>query len=263
MTTMPKFRKKEVDAKRFISFVNSILLLLVLSLAASKARSQDAVVWPSLKLPAGLGVFAVGDQVNVNGLWVRLQGFVSTRPPEEIISAFRETLGRPFVENSIYEKKILGRSTEKFYITIVVEPALSGSKGTIAISDLGTFSKDHESENRLRTKWLDRFPVGSAIVSRLRSRDGGKSAEHLVIVNRHGDALNREALVSLMREDGYVLERETAAGSGKKNILSVSVSNGSTFYFTAPHKEAMAVVTRDGDKTVIVLNLVDMQQGKR
>ena len=256
-------RKMTGERWRYRHAISFMFVFVTWCLHASISAAQDIVVWPTIKMPNNLAVFAMGDQMNVNGLWVRLQGFVSSQSPEKIVDAFRESLGQPLVENTDSHKQILGRAVDHFYVTIVVESAQAGSKGTIAISDLGTFSKNRDLEKQSNAKWTDRLPAGSAIVSRLRSTDGGKNAEHLVIINRHAETLNRDALLTLMREDGYVLEREMTADVRIKSTLPDGVANGCVLYFTAPRKEAMAVVARNGDHTAIVLNMVDLQQAAR
>ena len=113
--------------------------------------------------------FPIGEQMTVNGLPMKLQGFLSEAAPAELIAQFRKALGKPLVENAIGSKQLLGRAMNTYYLTVQVEPAGRGSRGVVAISDLKGMH-DHRSElQSANTRWLNRFPSGSKIESQLTS----------------------------------------------------------------------------------------------
>jgi hypothetical protein len=95
------------------------------------------------------------------------------------------------------------------------------------------------------------------------SQDAAKAARHLVIVNAHGEAVNREALLRLMQSDGYRLEREAAPDAAARASLPMQFGGATALYFNGPGKEAVAVIARTGDKTAIVLNTVTTLQAFR
>lgn len=224
-------------------------LLLVASLFGTAAAAEEG--WPVPHLPDGLQTFAIGQQMTVNGLPMRLRGFVSPRAVDDLLPAMRASLGQPLVEDSRGAKHVLGRAEGNYYITVQVEASQSGSRGTVAVTDLGAASKGHQAHRINTARWLDRLPAGSTLASDLSADDANRKAQHLVFVNRHGASRNREGLVTLMKSDGYALEREEAD----------AIAGVGTLYFTAPGKEAMAVIARSGETTSVVVNILSMLSG--
>ena len=232
-------------------------LLIVLGLAlASVSHAATEVTWPEPRLPEGITIFALGQAMTVNGVPMRLQGFVSRQPPALLADAVRRSFGQPLVESTRGAKRILGRTEGRFYLTVQIEASGNGSKGIIATTDLGELAKNHQSIERAKVQWLDRLPAGSTIASDMRSDDGGKEARHTVIVNDQAPVRNRDAIVNLLTNEGYVLERETPPAVGQNRQAPKSVQDATSLHFRAPGKEAMAVIARSGSRTAIVLNTV-------
>ena len=235
--------------------IHSLTLLAITFLCAGTVAAASAD-WPAPKLPDGIDSFNVGDQITVNGLPMRLRGFVSAKRPAALLDEFRFSLGKPLVENTVGTKTVLGRAEGGFYVSVEVEPTGTGSKGVVAVTDLKTMMQQHAQRATDNARWLDRLPPGSSIASQMTSSDAGRAANHIVIVNTHSERLNSDALTSLMRADGYQLEPESASTTTLPRGTSASQASAQTLYFKAPGKEAMAVIARDGDKTSIVLNTV-------
>ena len=241
--------------------------------APASGYAATEVTWPEPRLPDELTTFAIGQAMTVDGLPMRLQGFVARQRPASLIEAVRRSLGQPLVESNHGNKRILGRAEGRFYVTVQIEASEGGSKGIVATTDLGQLAKNHQAIQRAKAQWLDRLPAGSIIASDLRSDDGGKEARHTVILNDQGPAHNRDAIVTLLSGEGYVLEREVLppAGPGGPTRSAASqpsqspyLANGATsLYFRAPGKEAMAVIARSGSRTAIVLNTVSTLKADR
>ena len=234
----------------------SLLSGIVLALASVCAHAGREVHWPEPRLPDDIATFAMGQTMTVDGVPMRLQGFVSRQRPAALIDALRRSLGQPLVESIHGGKRILGRAEGPFYITVQVETSANGSKGIVATADLGELARNHQAIQRVKAQWMDRLPAGSAIASDMRSDDGGKEARHTVIVNDHDAARNRDAIVALLTSDGYVLERETGPAPATAAADGKHESGGISLHFRAPGKEAMAVIARSGARTAIVLNTV-------
>ncbi|MES2832738.1 MAG: hypothetical protein V4695_12175 [Pseudomonadota bacterium] len=236
----------------------SVVLVIGLLVWALPALATQR--WPSVGLPEGVSTYAIGERMVISGMPMRLTGFVSPLPPKALTSAFRRSLGEPVVENVSGNKQVLGRALEGFYVTVQIEARstdrTTGSQGTIAVVDMESVSKNHEQQRVDRLRLLDRLPAGSSIASDMASDDQGKSARHIVIVNTHGQQRNREAVVAMLGKDGYVLEREVHADASASRSLPPQMAGASTLYFKAAGKEAMAVITRTGERTAIVLNTV-------
>lgn len=230
-----------------------LLATIVFFTGVVTAASPD---WPAPKLPDGIDSFDIGEQITVNGLPMRLRGFVSAKRPAVLLDEFRRSLGKPLVENTRDTKTILGRAEGGFYVIVEVESTGLGSKGVIALTDVKSLIQSHDQRASDNARWLDRLPAGSSITSQMTSADAGRSAHHMVIVNSQSEDLNRAALTSLMRADGYQLEPQAMPDAAVQRGASASQTNANTLYFTAPGKEAMAVIARGGDRTSIVLHSV-------
>jgi hypothetical protein len=228
-------------------------LALFLFVASASAQQR----WPRVALPESARSFEIGEQITVNGLPMRLQGFMSETRPAELLATFRQTLGKPMVENALGNKLVIGRADGDFYITVQIEPAGKGSKGLVAITDLKGLSKNRAEMQNANVRWLNRLPSGSKIMSQLTSEDVGKVANHLVIVNGHSEDLNSDVLKSLMREDAYQLERESTPDAKTLHSVPGHLSSGKALFFKGTGKEAMAVIARDTQgRTSIVLHTV-------
>ncbi len=238
-----------------------LLLLSLLVWSGVSASVFAATPWPSPALPAGLDTFTIADQLTVNNLPMRLRGFISPRRPAELLDAFRHSLGQPLVDSTVAGKQVLGRAEAGFYITVQIEAAGTGSKGILAVTDLATMARDHGQGQMSKARWLERLPAGSIITSQITSQENGRQAHHMVVLNRHAESVNRDALLRLMTADGYQFEREIGTDAVSQRSLPSRLADARTLYFKSPGKEAMAVISRSGEHTSIVLNTTTTLQG--
>lgn len=243
-----QLRNRTVPA--FICAVLRAAALLALCVGAAHAEA----VWPSPRFPADLATYPIGQQLTVNGLPMRLRGFVSAQAPTQLLTELRRSLGQPLVENTVGKSQVLGQASGAFYITVQVEAFGSGSKGTIAVSDLATLHSGHQEREATIARWSDRLPAGSRILSDMSSEDAGRAVRHVIYINAHSEALNSEALERLMSVDGYVVERQGNAHDVQSSRASSKLGDARTLYFKAPGKEATAVIIRAGEQTSVVLN---------
>jgi len=240
-----------------VVFLLSSLPIVAGAVVANPTRAPQA--WPTLNLPEGLSTFAIGEQVIANGMPMRMTGFVSPRKPAELSAAFRRSLGEPVVETQSNGKRVLGRAKDNFYITVQIEAGddgYGGSAGTIAISDMEAVSKGQDQYRSDKARWLDRLPPGSSITSETVSNDNGRSGRHMVVTNMHSEAVNREAVIALLKTQGYVLEREIRADPATARKLPANMIGAVTLYLKGTDREAMAIITSAGEKTLLVINTV-------
>ena len=210
--------------------------------------------WPTPAIPDNVHLFAIGNQLTIDGLPMQLRGFVSSRSAADLIDAWRRKLGSPLAENTVGKFRVLGKADQGFYITVQIQAADNGSRGTISVADLATFARSRDERQRSTAHLLDRLPSGSSIASQMSSIEGTNSTRHIVVVNTHSEGLNRDALMSLMREDGYVLEKDIAPDAAARRNLSSQIAAAHALFFKAPDREAVAMIVRNGDKTALVLN---------
>lgn len=226
---------------------------LVLAAAVAWAEPGGHARWPEPATPTGLRLFGIAQQMTLNGVPMRLSGFVSSRTPVEVTAQFRSSLGQPLVENRLGAQTILGRAEGRYYISVHIQPHAAGAQGTVAVSDLQAAHESRHASATDRERWLGRLPASTSVVSLTRATDGPKRSLHLVFANRHDEATNARHLRELLQEEGLRPDlEEPAQGGGSERA----------YFFSAPGKEAVATLTRTSDGTThAVLSLVTTLTG--
>lgn len=215
-------------------------LVIVLACAAARAGAP----WPAVPLPEDATRYDIGQQMTVNGMPLRMQGFLSPSTPEAVAAWLRHQ-GKPLVQDRIGAKLVLGRVEGEFYVTVQLEGAGSGTRGLVAVSHLKAGYEHYPAAREAAERLLQRLPAGSRLVSQMSSSDAGRLARYVVLANDQPVALNRDRLVALMREDGLQLQREARPAAG---------ADGTTLLFQAAGREANAIVSRgrDGVTTLVL-----------
>ncbi len=217
--------------------------------------------WPEIVAPKEVRLFDIGEEMTINGLPMRLQGFIATTKLLQLADSFRLSLGQPRVEDRLGDKLILGRMQGEYYLTVELESAGAGTRGVIAVTHLraaydGQLETQFDIDHR-----QSRLPSGSRLINQVNSQDGGKLAQHSVIVNDHNMELNLERVKELMREDGYALQYEAGISGSAASSSVGPIATGKFLSFKDPGREAMAVIYgRDSGGTTIVLNTVKQME---
>lgn len=243
-------RRSTQLARGAVSAVTA-LGILVVGAWADPARSSDQ--WPQPVMPAGVRLFSIAEHMTLNGLPIRLNGFVANRPPAELVAYFRRSIGEPQVENRLGPQTILGQARGRFYISIHIKPHGAGAQGTIAVSDLQAANDSREASDRDRERWLGRLPASTKLVSLTQATDGAKRSLHLVFTNHHDQATNAGHLRDLLRSEGLHVDVDNPVRAG---------SSAGAYFFSGPGKDAVATISRSGDgATSTVLSLVTTLTG--
>lgn len=248
------------------------IYLGALALAAAAAATMSIMptiaapaaepAWPEVALPPGAVVFSMGEQVSVDGLPMRIQGFDAATSPRQTAAWLRRHMPRPLMENQVGDKLVLGRASGAYYITVQLAAALTGpgTRGVVAVSDIGTGLALRAASRAAGERVLARWPSGTQVLSALTSTDQRRSASFLTLANRYSEDVNRARVLQLLREDGMALEREAlAADAGAETLakLPPGAAGGRAMYFKGRGREAVAVISRMRDNRVgIVLNTV-------
>lgn len=208
------------------------------------AHAGDA--WPVIAMPPSVQSFAVGEKIVSNGMLIRVQGFVApNKTVTDLADWYRRSLGHPLVENRLGDKLILGCAREGYYVTVQIESSGKGARGLVAVSDLKGMNESRERLVRDSRGWLNRWPAGSQVISHMTSEEGGRITSQWAISNGHSAILNRNALVSLMSQDGYSLEREAASDAVAVEQLAFHLRGSRVLHFTGEGKQASATIAHD------------------
>lgn len=231
---------------------------VAVTLMAAAGSAGAAAGWPLVELPKDAVAFTVGEQLVVNGLPMRLQGFVSNAAPLEIASWFRQHMGKPLMENLVSGKLVLGQPAGEYFISIQLEAVGRGTtRGIVSVSHLKAgYEKRSETKSAME-RLLRRLPPGSRLVSQMESRDRGRLGSHVVISNLLHEDLNRNRLTAMMRDDGLMLEQDALVDSDTANRLPASAANGRAMFFRGAGTQAAAVIFRnEKGQTTVILNIV-------
>lgn len=260
----------KIKIKAFTQFTRLPRPLLRATLAVWLWHSAAAIVaaaeapWPSMAIPDGLQTFAMGDEVVVNGVPLRMRGLVSALAPAQVAAQFRASLGQPLSSTTQGARLVLGRALGEFYATVQLEPAGSGTRGVIAVSRLGAALSGRNTDHAITQRQLTRFPAGSRLLSRVSSIDGLQRADALALSNGLNVELNVRHLQQTLSAEGYQLQRTTPSATLSRSLLHPRPGSDTTLFFTRPGAQAIAVLRRNASgNTDIVLNTVtDLEQTK-
>lgn len=243
------------------------LVLAYVALAAlllcrpALARRDDAP-WPQFRVPQQINTFEIGQETVVNGTPLRMRGFVSPASPVAVASAFKQVLGEPLMENRRGSTLVLGRAEGRYYMTVQLNPAGTGTRGVIAVTR-PPIDQQEPADAAAARRLLSALPPGSTLTSHTSSIDLGTRADHDAIVNSHSIGINSEYLQRMLRSDGFILERESGAPQAMRTRRSIA-TDAQTLFFKRPGAEAIAVLfSDDSGRSVIVLNRVNFARNPK
>jgi hypothetical protein len=232
--------------------------LLLCSAVAGAGQQRD---WPTLPTPENLEAFAVGNQTQLNGIPVRIQGYVSDRSISELNHWYRQKVGGQWVENKIGSKTVLGQRRGDYFVTIEFESmlgTLSGSttKVVTAIMDLRRPAAQPTPGLDAFGNWASRLPVTSQVMSHMTDSSSTNESVHLVAVNGQSQAFNAQHFRREFLQMGYRVEADSAS-KAPQDALRGAGGTGmeERLLFSAPNTDAVVVLGRDdkGRSTVVLI----------
>jgi hypothetical protein len=224
---------------------------------ASAGQLRD---WPSLAVPPHLEMFEMGGQNKLNGIPVRIQGFVSDRSISELSQWYRHKLGGQWVENKLGKKTVLGQRQGDFFVTVELEAMLGGLSGSTtkvvtAIMDLQRPAAQSNRDLDTFGGWAKRLPVNSQVLSHLTDSSDTHESLHLVAVNGHSQALNAQHFRRQFVQLGYQQENLAAPAVAQLTRRDTESPPPEKLSFIAPNTEAVLVLGKDdtGRSTVVLI----------
>lgn len=232
---------------------------LMLGLASTAWAAADG--WPRLPTPPAVGQFNVGKELTMNGVPVRMGGYVVDQDVAQVRNWYREHAPGQWVENRVGNKLVLGQREGDYFTTIDLEPMLGTVStdytrvvvatvrgGTEAPGAPGNWGADAaQALPPALQDWQRRLPMDTQVLSELRDRDDGKDSLLLTAVNRQGMALNEERLRNELEQMGFRLQNADGSEDGSQRGL----------FFEGPGGEAVVVLGRVADgSSSIFLNVV-------
>lgn len=169
-----------------------------------------AAAWPQLPAPSNARVEAVGEQLRLNGIPMRVQRVLAVQDPETLARHYRAALGPRHASERLPDRLILSQGRDEHFITVSIRPLGTGvTEALVSVADA------REARQAAGRPLGFSLPAATAVFSDMESVDGGKRSRQLVLSNAHAiltnlDALSRELAARGMRPDGPPLRQSAA-----------------------------------------------------
>ncbi len=122
--------KRPLDSGRMLGVAGTLFIGLL------TATVTQAAAWPQVELPADASVYSIDSVTTIDGLPLKMQGFVSRLTVAELAAWYRSKMGRDVVENSLGQKRILGQRKGEYFISVQLEPIAGKTRAIAAVSHL-------------------------------------------------------------------------------------------------------------------------------
>lgn len=235
-------------------------LITGLAFSAAVTDANEPHKWPILPIPTHLETFEVGSQNRLNGIPVRIQGFVSDRSVSELNQWYRQKMGGQWVENRLGKKTVLGHRQGDFFVTVEIEPMLgslygSTTKVVTAIMDLQRPATQPARGLDAFGDWAKRLPVDSKVLSHLTDSSATQESLHLVALNGQSLAFNAQHFRRQFGQMGYQQDTLAASAVARPVRRGSEPAPPETLLFTAPNTEAVVVLGKDsmGRSTMVLI----------
>jgi hypothetical protein len=211
--------------------------MALLSLGSAMAHAT----WPTIASPQGARIEAIGDQIRLNGVPMRMQRVLSSQDRKEVISFYRETLGPRHAEQGLPGSFILSQEQGDFFVTVNIRP-LSAKVTEVLVS----VSDRRQAKLAVGRPLGFLLPANSKVMSDMESVDAGKRSRQLVVSNTLSIETNVQSLTRELSARGFQPE-----GGPSKDTQTEHVQ-----LFTGSQREAQLTVVRKANQTHIVLTTI-------
>lgn len=243
-----------------VRIVWALALAIAWWLSAWPEAAAQVREWPRLPSPPHEEAFEVGQHVKLNGVPVRIKGYVSDRSASELNRWYRQTLEGRWVENRVGNKTVLGQQQDRFFVTVELEPMLSGlsrpsTKVVIAVMDLNPRTMRGFQAGDELGNWANRLPLSSRVLSHLTDSTATHESLHLIAANGQSLAHNAQHFRREFRQMGFHEELTEADAHARQAHQSRGTAAPEQLKFSSPGTDAVLILDRDrqGRTTVVLI----------
>jgi hypothetical protein len=197
--------------------------------------------WPEIPFPKGVQAEAVGDEVRLNGVPMRMHRVLSGQSPQTLIAFYREVLGPRHAEQGLPGRFILSQGRGDHFITVNIRP-LSARQTEVLVS----ISDAVEAKRGVSRPLGFGLPANSVVLSDMESVDAGKRSRQLVATNGHAMATNALALTQELAARGYQPDGAPSLQTDAQHVQR----------FKGEQREAQLTLVHQGGKTQMVLTTI-------
>ncbi|EUJ09327.1 hypothetical protein Meth11DRAFT_0119 [Methylophilaceae bacterium 11] len=217
--------------------MKKIILSIVLSCVATCSWAD----WPSLPYPNHAKVEAIGEQVRLNGVPMRMHRILSEQSAESMLVFYKKALGTRHAQAEFYGTHILSQERGDYFITVRI------SKLSPSLTETLLSISDGRASQRIDSMPLGfSLPADSELLSDMESTDAGKSSRQLIFNNGHSMQTNANFITKVLQDKGYALQPK----------LTVKHTNSLSLMFEGNKREARLVVTQGEGETSAVLTTI-------
>jgi hypothetical protein len=201
--------------------------------------------WPVLPVPKGAKVEAVGENVRLNGVPMRMHRVLSANSPKSVLSFYRDALSGEITETRVSSQygrglktHILSQLKDGYFISVrVTKVGPKVTEALLAISD----GRKSKSTRGLPLGFA--LPADSNLLSDMESVDAGKNSRQLVFNNQHSIEANKNFVIDVLQSKGYKLQPQyTRKSTGALSMM-----------FEGRSREAMVVVNKVSEMETSVM----------
>lgn len=183
-----------------------------------------------------------------NGVPMSVKRFDSDLAPEDILEfyrrAWKEGRGGPAaIENAVGPWQTISVAREKCFFTVQVQASGKGSTGLLSATRAPEKVRVIDSDKALP------MMSGSTVINDIEHHDRGKSARTLLLSNSFSAESNADFYRRSLGDQGW-----TAISSYQ---MTTAKGPGITIVLKRGLEEASLVITRSGNTTMVLANLVD------
>jgi len=227
--------------------MNIFKVLIATVLVLSTNGYVHADNWPTIVNPPEADVVWVGDDINQNGLLMKIKNFKTKLSIDDVIDFYRiewhsDSKEKP-VENDLGPWKVIGKQVGEYYLTVQVKSSNNdNSEGFMGVSKLPVYAGNNEN---LDFPYLD----GTTVESNTSTNDIGKSGQTFVLQNDYSIQSNVSFYESELPARGWAITHRD------KQTVSGGMAN---FFYLQKNKRVISMIIHQNNlnKTVIVVNKI-------
>jgi hypothetical protein len=212
--------------------------------------------------PDHMESFEVGKQVELNGVPVRIKGYVSDRPLAELVRWYQQVVGGRWVENKLGNKTVLGQRQGEFFVTVELVAMLGGLSGFTTKVVTSTMDLRAAALQPTQTRdgfgnWTSRLPLTSQVLSHQVDRTRTHESLHLMAVNRQSLEHNMAHFRREFAQNGFREEPSRASETIRETAVQHAAQATEKLSFSAPNTDAVVVLGQHptvGSTVVLILN---------
>jgi hypothetical protein len=223
----------------------SLPMIAAIALGCAALAHMPMAHWPQLPSPPGAETRHAAKEMTVNGQSLLIGDYDIALPTSKVIAFYRENVPVVWRQSQAEQATLLGSAWQGFFLTIELRAA-GDLRTAVRTSLAAPASTLPPSPNN----WSP--PVDTQVLSRSSSRDGCRTAEVVMLRNRHTLTANSDSMVRAMRGAGYGLESRVPIRGG--------VLRGELLHLSGQGKQSeIAITDSDGWRWIRVITTVDSE----